>query len=279
MISAEYYLKASDALEDLINNFPDTNEAFIATYNIPEFLFNAGISYLRIEDYKQETKVFEDLLENHSDSEYSIKSGSLLFMAYTNNAVRLVAGGEHSEGIEELLKTFDIEGENKYFKVYGYKKDEIFYDVPIITTKNIASDLFKTREYEKALFLYETLIEYFPGTESGIISSLVRSKLNLVADTDYTEIKQSAPERRMNNPENSIIIIENNTPYYLTIYLGGPEYKIVEIITESELEIEIKPGEYKMAAELDHSDILPYYGIITYEENLRYREVYSIPEE
>ena len=112
--------------------------------------------------------------------------------------------------------------------------------MPITTIKNIAANLLGTGEYEKALFLYETLIEYYPGVESGIISNLVKSKLRLVAGASYTEIKQSDPERQINNPENCIIVIENNTPYSLTLYIGGPEYKIINIIRESELEIEIK---------------------------------------
>ena len=279
LISSEHYLKAVDALEDLINTYPETNEAFIAAYKIPEFLFNAATSYLRMEDYEQEIKVFENLVENYVDSDYHTGASSLLFTAYTNNAVRLVDEKKYSEGIEELLKTFDIDGGNGYFKVYGYKKDEIFYDVPVATTKNIAGNLLRAGEYEKALFLYEALMEYYPGTGSGITADLVKSKLGVVAGASYTEIEQTDPERRINNPENCIIIIENNTSYSLTLYIGGPEYKIVNIITDSELEIEIKPGEYEVAAELVHSNILPYYGMIIYEENLKYREIYSILEE
>ncbi|GAH10106.1 unnamed protein product, partial [marine sediment metagenome] len=32
-------------LEDIKSNFPDTNEAFIAIYKIPEYLYNAALSF------------------------------------------------------------------------------------------------------------------------------------------------------------------------------------------------------------------------------------------
>ncbi len=279
MASAKNYLKAVEVLEDIIKNYPDTNEAFIATHKIPKLLFNSALSYRKIEDYKQEIEVLENLVENYSDSDYYLEANSLIITAYTNNAVRLVAEEKYSEGVEELLKTFDREDKNKDLLIPIYKKNKVFYNVPKIIIKDIAANFFRAAEYEKALFLYENIIEYYPESESEVTSNLVKSKLRLMADTDYTELKQSTPGKRINNPENCIIIIENNTPYHLALYLGGPEYKVINIASESEFEIEIKSGEYEIAAELVNSNILPYYGMITYEENLKYREAYSILEE
>ena len=279
LLSAEYYLKTADVLENLISNYPDVNEAFIATHKIPGLLFNAALSYQKMEDYEQEIKVFEDLLENHSDSDYSPEASLLIFNAYINNAIRLVTEAKYSEGLEELLKTFDIEDENEELVIFDYKKVKIFHDVPIPTTKNTAHNLFRAREYEKALFLYEALVEYYPEAGSGITGNLVRSKLSLVVDTDYTKLEQSTPERYINSPGKSIIIIENNTPYSITFYLGGPENKLITVFTESGSEIELTPGDYEIAVQSADSSILPYYGIITYEENRQYREVYNVPEE
>ncbi|GAH66879.1 unnamed protein product, partial [marine sediment metagenome] len=65
----------------------------------------------------------------------------------------------------------------------------------------------------------------------------------------------------------------------LTVYLKGPEYKIIKVEKNSTSdEIKINAGTYEAASELSNADILPYYGEVTYEEGQKYREKYPISD-
>jgi hypothetical protein len=139
-------------------------------------------------------------------------------------------------------------------------------------------DKYNSENYKKSLLLYEIIVEYNPQLEEEINPLLIDSKLNLVASSAYNLFEQTIPERKVWGSEKSILIIENNTEFDLTIYLKGPEYRRIKVEKNSTTEIEISAGVYEAAAELSNPNILPYYGSVTYEEGQRYREEYTIAD-
>ncbi len=275
--SAESYLNAVEVLEEIKSGFPDTDEAFIAVYKIPEYLYNAALNFKRTEDWDKLIEVLENLTNNYNDSDYFNDATYLLSEAYNKKAAELIESRNYTEGVEEFLKILDLDNTNYNYKnISDYDKEKIFSDIPPGILRNIADDNYNSRNYIKSLLLYEIIVEYNPQLEEEVYPLLIDSKLNLVASSAYLSFEPPILERRFWGPGKSILIIENNTEFDLTAYLKGPEYKIIKVEKNSTIEIEISSGTYEAVSELNNLNILPYYGNITYEEGQRYRQEYTI---
>lgn len=278
--SAESYLNAVEVLEDIKSNFPDTNEAFIAIYKIPEYLYNTALNFNKTKNWEKSIEALENIINNYNDSEYFYKASYLLSNNYINRAIELVNNFNYVEGVEEFLKILDMEVQNNnYNNISDYEKRGAFYNIPPDTLKSIARDKYNSGSYKKASLLYEIIVEYNPELEEEINPLLIDSKLKLIASSTCNSLSPAVPERKFWGPEKSILIIENNTEFDLTVYLKGPEYKIIIVEKNSTSdEIEISAGTYEAASELTSPDILPYYGEVTYEEGQKYRVKYPISD-
>lgn len=277
--SAESYLNAVEVLEEIKINFPDTNEAFIAIYKIPEYLYNAALNFDKTKNWDKSIEALENLINNYNDSDYFNDASYFLSSIYIDKAAELIESHNYIEGAEEFLKILDLEAISyNYNNISDYDKRRVFSNILSSTLKNIAKDKYNSGNYKKSLLLYEIIVEYNPQQEEEINPLLIDSKLNLVASSAYNLFEPSIPEHKFWGPEKSILIIENNTEFDLTVYLKGPEYKIIKVEKNSTIEVEISAGTYEAVSELSNPDILPYYGNVTYEEGQRYREEYTITE-
>jgi len=274
--SAEDYLNAVEIFDEIIANFPDTNEAFISTYKIPEYLYNAAQSYKYSKDLDKAIETLINIIDRYPDSEYFQKANSLLFLTYIDKSIELKNNYNYRESAEEFLKILDLEEQNNYSYILNYQRREIFSDIYPNILKNIAKNMYQQHEYEKALFVYNAILDYNPELKEELTPSKIDCKIKTITASNYTEINQPEPIKKIYSPEISKLIIENNTSFNLIVYFSGAEYRIIPVEPESKTDlIEIKAGKYKIAAELENSDILPYFGIITYEENQKYLELYD----
>jgi tetratricopeptide (TPR) repeat protein len=275
--SAENYLKAAILLEEIKSNFPDTDEAFISEYKIPEYLYKAALSFNKIENPDKSIECLEKIVREYSDSEYSSKAFSLLLDAHIQKSRELIQNNNYYEGVEEFLKVLDLDSSiNNYNNIGDYQKQIIFSNISPYILIEIAENNYNSGAYKKSLFLCEIIINYNPETEEDIIPLLINSKLKIISSSDYKLLNQPTPVRRFKGPERSILIIENDTEFDLTVYLKGPEYRLIKVDKNSSEEIEIASGTYKTAFDSGNTDILPYYGEITYEEGQKYLEKYSM---
>ena len=231
-------------------------------------------------NWDKSIEALENIINNYSDSEYFDDAGDLLFNTYIDKATELASNLNYAESVEEFLKILDLGVQNNnYNNISDYEKRGVFYNIPPNTLKNIARDKYNSGSYKKASFLYEIIVEYNTELEEEINPLLIDSKLKLIASSTYNLFEQPVPGRKFWGPEKSILIIENNTEFDLTVYLKGPECKIIIVGKNSTSdEIEISAGTYEAASEFSNPDILPYYGEVTYEEGQKYREEYPISD-
>lgn len=277
--AGENYLNAVEVLKEVNKEFTNTNEAFIALYKIPEYLYSAALSFNKTDDLESSIEALEEIIENYDNSEYFNPAGNLLFDLYIEQAVEMVDNFDYTSGIEEFLKVLDLEVEDKsYNDISSSKKRKVFYNIPTDTLKNAASNKYSSGSYKKAAFLYELIIEYNPESEEELDPLLIDSKIKSIAASDHSTFTVSAPERKLWGHEKSILIIENNTRFDLTVYLKGPESIKIKAEKNSSVETEITAGMYEAASELDDHEILPRYGTVTYDEGQRYREEYTISD-
>lgn len=279
--SGESYMDAVKVLEGIKNGFPDTNEAFIAVYKIPEYLYDAALSFNENENWEKSIEALKKIINEHKDSEFFNSAGILLFNTYINHAVELAGSIDYmEEGAEEFLNIMDLGIEDSYYnEIPEYKIRKIFSNIQPAALKSIAEDKYSSGNYKKAVFLYEIIVRYNPELEEEINPLLIDSKIDLITSLNHNELIASVPIRKIWGQENSVLIIENNTEFDLILYLKGPESKIIRAEKNSTTEeTEISAGMYRAAIELDSPDILPYYGIVTYEEGQMYREEYSVSD-
>lgn len=275
--SAENYFEAVIILEDIKNNFPDTNEAFIAEYKIPEYLYRAASDFNKVKNWDRSIECLEKIIREYNDSDYFSNACHLLLDTYIKKSRELILDNNYQKGVEEFLKVLDLDTTGYiYNNISDYQKQMIFSNIPPDILKKIAKDNYNSGSYKKSLFLCEIIIGYNTEIEEDIAPLLVDSKLKLISSSDYKLLEQPAPLRRFWGSKKSILVIENNTEFDLAMYLKGPEYKMIKIEKNSSQEIEITPGTYKTAMDSNNTDILPYYGEIAYEEGQKYLVEYSI---
>ncbi len=278
-LSAENYLNAAEVLEEIKNNFPDTNEAFISIYKIPEYLYQGALYFNKTKNWDKSIESLEEIVNNYEDDKYFYEANLLLSNTHVNKAIELVESNNYQEGIEEFLKILELEALNyNYNNINDYKKSRVFSDIPADTLEADARNKYSSGNYKKAIFLCELIIDYYPQMEEDFTSLLINSKLKVTTSSAYNKLEQSTAEFTFWGPEKSILMIEDNTEFDLTIYLKGPEFKIIRVEKNSSVEIEISAGSYEAVADLNNQDILPYYGQVTYEEGKKYREEYKITE-
>jgi tetratricopeptide (TPR) repeat protein len=275
--SADNYFKAVNVLEDIKNNFPDTNEAFISIHKIPEYLYKAALSFNKVENWDRSIECLEIIVSDYNESKYFLDASFLLSHTYINKSKELIQACNYIEGVEEFLKVLDIDALNyDYGSVNDHHKLLIFSNISTDVLKRIAREKYNSGEYKKSVFVCEIITEKNPGMEGEINPLLIDSKLKLISSSDYNLFEQPAPSRSFRGPERSMLVIENNTEFDLTIYLKGSEYRTEELEKNSAGEIEINSGKYEIALESGNVDILPYYGDIVFEEEQGYLFEYSI---
>ncbi len=274
--SGESYLDAVEVLEEIKINFPDTNDAFVAIYKIPEYFYNAALNFNRAQDWDKSIEALDYLISDYNDSEYFDEADYLLKEVYIRKAAELIENHEYREGVETFLNILNSDSISyDYNDISDYEKRRVFLNIPPGILEDIAIDNYNSGNYKKSSFLCETIIDYYPQIEVEINSLLIDSKLNLVSSSAYNPLEQPDPERKFWGPGKSVLIIENDSGFDLTIYLKGTEYKIIRVEQNSTIEIEISAGNYEVVSESSDPDSLPCYGNLTYEEGQRYRDEYT----
>ena len=278
-LSAGNYLKAVTVLEDIKNNFSSTDEAFISIYKIPEYLYKAALGFNKVRNWEKSLECLEAIVNDYDESKYYYDASYLLSDTYISKSIELIDSSNQQEGVEEFLKIFELDAlDYDYSSINEYQKSGVFPNISLNTLKKIAGEKYSSGEYEKSLFLYKTIIEYNPQTEEEITPRLIDSKLKSIYSSDHNLLEQPAPVRRFRGPGKSILVIENSTEFNLTVYLKGPDYRVVEVENNSTLEVEITSGSYETALDSDNMDNLPYYGELEYGEGQRYLVEYPIIE-
>ncbi|MBM3707774.1 MAG: outer membrane protein assembly factor BamD [Actinobacteria bacterium] len=278
--AANNYLIHVFYLEDIVSNFPDTNEAFIAKYKIPEHLFNAATDFSKAKEWVKSREIFQDIIDNYPESEYLNKSNESLFYIYTGSANELKNNKNYKQAVIEFLNVLDLQQNVIDSKAHGlnYQKEIIFRNIPPHILIQAANEEYRKNNYVKALFVYEYILREFPEKREEILANFISSKINIIKAADYEPVIVTDPTGSFKKTGTSKIIFENKTEYTLTIYIDGPDYTIIELEKGKKFEIELNSGTYKIAAELEDVERNPFYGEITYEEGTRYSQIFKLEE-
>lgn len=275
------YLDAITYYMDIKENFPDSNDAFIADYKIPEYLYKAALSFDYAKDHRQALEISDEIIVNYPESDYYEKTIELMINSHIRQAVSLKEENEYKNAVSEFLKILDLnkETQDEYKYTINLQANTFFKGIPAYIISETANELFRQNNYYKSLFLYEILIEESPEMESALTPEIVISKINIIKNTDYEQLLPADSLGYSSKKGYFRIAFENGTDFIISIFIGGPQYMIIRLDIEEKTEIELESGDYEIVVEFDTEDRLPLYGKNTYEENKRYREVFEFPEE
>lgn len=72
------------------------------------------------------------------------------------------------------------------------------------------------------------------------------------------------------------MVVENGTPYLLTVRLSGPTSQRLQLPAGSTQTISLPPGSYEVAASVASPNVIPFYGKESFSGNTRYSERFYI---
>ncbi|MCL5071409.1 MAG: hypothetical protein M1308_11015 [Actinobacteria bacterium] len=221
------------------------------------------------------------IIKDFPESEYFMQSNDHLFNIYISKSFDLKKDQEYGKSISEFLKIFDFSDEimGKKQNQIDMQSNSLFKSIPESALIESASELYIASEYNKALFLYKYIFENYPDSTDRILKNFLDSKMRVTLNLDHVPLIESQPSGSFKKEGFSRISFENKTEYKLMVYIYGPEYMILGIEKGTKQEVEITAGNYMIVAELLESGKSPFYGEITYEEGVRYREIYQPAED
>jgi tetratricopeptide (TPR) repeat protein len=275
------YLDAVSYYKEVKQNFPDSNDAFIAEYKIPEYLYKAASSFNYAKDYTKALELSDEVIANYAESDYFEEATELMINSRMQEAMNLEEEKDYKNAIIEFLKILDLkkETQDKYRYTINYQTKAFFPGIPVYIINETANEFYRQSSYGKALFLYDILIGQSPDLEANSTPAIVTCKINLTKNADFEQLVSSEPSGYFSKAGYSKIAIENKMGFGISIYLSGSQNKIIKLGKDEKTEIELQSGDYEIVVELAAENKLPLYGKNTYIEKKKYKEVFKLAEE
>jgi len=279
--ASENFLRAADYFDFISANFPETNEAFIAKYKIPEYFYRAAESYSEEKMWDDALVLLERLTQQYPESEYYDAANNMLFDLYISKAFDLKSSGNFTESISSILSILDFPEDILKDKIEAFnsRSSSLFSGMEAAALIDSADSYYMQSSYSKALFLYGYIFNNLAESQENITKNFVDCKIIINSVLTYEHIFQSDPYARIKKEGIAKVSFENKTDYKLTAYISGPDYRIIVVEGQAKTEIDLPAGDYTITAELAGPGTVPFFGKVTYEDGGRYREIYQPAEE
>ena len=278
--AADDYQSSVDLLKQIKTGFPDTNEAFIAAYKIPQYLFYAAENYIKSKNWEDAIGVLEEIVSEYPESDFQKDAASELEDAYLELASKLGSLSEYEDAVSWFLKYLETDPELERSFLLDLKIKQIFENAPPGIIKESADSYYSTGAYHEAVFLYTILIEFNSGYLEVTIPPLVDSKIFLTKSSPYNETLQPKRGRYIELEGESLLVFKNDTDFSMASYLKGTTGShIIYIEAGGNAEVQIESGEYELLIEFNAADLLPFFGNRVYDEKRTYTEAFEIEEQ
>ncbi|MCD4669338.1 MAG: outer membrane protein assembly factor BamD [Actinomycetia bacterium] len=175
--AADNYNRAAALLKQIKSDFPDTNEAFIAEYKIPQYLFLASRNYNKYGNILDEVEILQEIIADYPESDFCHEASGAIEDSYIDYAAELGSNSEHEDAIEWFIKYLEIDSEPERNSLLNYKIEKIFEGASPELIKQSAASMFSIGDHPKAIFLYEVLIKFNLGYYEEASSLIGDSKI------------------------------------------------------------------------------------------------------
>jgi len=278
--AANSYQDSIEILKQIKSDFPDTNEAFIAQYKIPQYLFEASLMFEKSGDNMSRIQLLEEIIADHPESDYYQDALGSIDDAYIDMALELTSGSDYENALAWFARFLENNPEPEINSLLAYKIENIFKEATPSIIKKSGDGYFAGNDFDIAAFMYERYIEYNPDLLDNVLDNLVASRIILARSKAYNVIFESVKGKYIDLPEASLLIIRNNTSYMLTAYIKGEESYLTMIPGGETVETAIIPGEYSILIESKDEQTGPFMGSnIIFEEYRKYTQIIENQEE
>jgi outer membrane protein assembly factor BamD (BamD/ComL family) len=280
-IRAENYLAAASYLKNVVERYPESNEAFVSYYKIPSYYYEAAAIYRDNEEFQESIDLLNEILEEYPQSDVIEQSNQLLFRNHIERSQKSASEFNYLEALQDYAVAQEIASENNMDGLIEYYSGLILKDISVDILKNYAQSLFNENQYSRALFIYENILQNNPELSEEINPFIAQSKVKMISQSRYQGFDEIA-EARIWSPENFTFILVNRSQVPLSFYIGRPGAQSIDLGPNERIDLTREAGRYEIAIEpVGANGILPLYGSIGFEENTRYTFTfdYQIEEE
>ncbi len=267
--------------EQILQKYPETNDAFIAKYKIPEYLFKAADCLKNEKNWEGSAAILKNIIDKYPESDFSLKSYKVLFDIYISKALDIKENGEYRKSVIEFFKIYDL-GDDLLDLVQSeikYSQNNLLAGIPPNILIQAANDFYKLAEYKKSLMVYDYLLANYPENEFMVTDNLVNIKIRTISEKPYDSIPEFTAAGSFAKNGNSRITLDNRTEFNLTVYLGGAENRIARLEKKTKTEVEIIAGDYKIVVEIQNPENSLLYGETSFEDGKKYKDVYTLTAE
>jgi tetratricopeptide (TPR) repeat protein len=279
--AGEFYRKSVGYFEQILQKYPETNDAFIAKYKIPEYLFKSADCLKNEKNWVDSEAILKNIIDKYPESDFSLKSYKALFDIYVGKALDIKESGEFRKSVIEFFKIYDL-GDDLLDLVQSeikYSLNNLLAGIPPNILIQAANDFYKLSEYKKSLIVYDYLLANFPENEFMAVDNLVNIKIRTISEKPYDSIPELTAAGSFAKNGNSKVTLDNRTEFNLTVYLGGPENSVVRLEKKTKTEVEIIAGDYKIVVEIQNPENSLLYGETSFEDGKKYKDSYTTTAE
>ena len=193
------YQKSVGYFEQILQKYPETNDAFIAKYNIPEYLFKSADCLKNEKNWEGSEAILKNIIDKYPESDFSLKSYDALFDIYINKALDTRDNGEYRKSVIEFFKIYDL-GNDLLDSVQSeikYSQNNLLAGIPPNILIQAAGDFYNLTEYKKSLMVYDYLLANYPENEFMVTDNLVNIKIRTISEKPYDSIPEFAAVREL----------------------------------------------------------------------------------
>ena len=264
------YVLAVNVLKEILGNFPDSDEAFISTYKIPQYLYKAAQSYTKTGNFGQSIEILKELISDYPESETAGQSGNLIFKSYFEEVMTLIENQKYKEALDEYLTALEFASLNAVQVSSGSYNVRVFSKIPQDTLLEYAIGICNEGKHENALDVFIYMLSSNPEMIDTINPYYAICKIEIISGSSHEKLPEITGLFNIRNSGNSILSLSNKTEKEYVFYFKSTNGSVFTLKAREKLDITLPMGSYEIAMELSGNTSIVSYGQFTFEENKKY---------
>lgn len=289
------FILAVNTLRDIIKNFPNSDEAFIASYKIPEYLFKAADCNNKIKNYEQAISLLTELVEDYPENDFAEQAKPLVFDNYFKDILNLIEKSEYKEALDKYMLAKNITskaetnsdsgistGNNSINMSIKFYDDQVYSRIPQDILFEYGTNLITSEESKNALSIFEYLLENYPEMEEEINPYYAICKTAIIKNEIYENLPQIKEDYKTRNEDYFILTIINSTAGSLNFYISNNSANgsnVFKLKPKSRVEINMPGDTYNIAAEIinDSNEVeQKFFGSFNFENKKKYSQTFLL---
>ncbi|MHB1377041.1 MAG: tetratricopeptide repeat protein [Candidatus Humimicrobiaceae bacterium] len=264
------YILAINVLKEIYKNFPNSDDAFISTYKIPQYLYKAADSYKKIENFNQSIEILKELIRDYPESDWAKQSGNMIFNSYFEDAMALIENLKYREALDEYFIALEYASSGGNQVSSGSYDIQIFSKIPKDTLLEYAAGISTGGKYADALKILSYMLVSYPEMSPSINPYYAICKIAIISKTSYEKLPEIGGPFKIKNPGNFVLTLSNKTEKELIFYFSSSGGSVFILQAKGRLDITLPMGSCEIAVEASDNTPPVYYGQLNFEENKKY---------